>query len=139
MLTQNVPRVLRFGAHAGRGVRRLALDATLGERRDIPRTVADLTPQRLSAITGLKVRGIAVLDGAAGRDDLGQMFGGDLSEREVRYLIAEEWAETADDVIWRRTKRGLRMNCDETVTLDLFMAGVTAAAELAEERAYSGA
>jgi len=44
----------------------LALDATLGERRDFPRTVADLTPQRLSAITGLKVRGIAVLDGAAG-------------------------------------------------------------------------
>jgi glycerol-3-phosphate dehydrogenase len=92
---------------------------------------------RFAALYG--TRAFQMLDGAAGRDDLGQMFGGDLSEREVRYLIAEEWAETADDVIWRRTKRGLRMNCDETVTLDLFMAGVTAAAELAEERAYSGA
>jgi len=66
MPTGNVPRVLRFGSHAGRGVRRLAVDAALRGRRDFPRTVGDLTPARLSAITGLDVTGVSVLDGAAG-------------------------------------------------------------------------
>ena len=59
-------RALRFGAHAGRGVRRLAVDAALGGRCDFPRTVGDLTPELLSAITRLQISGIAVLDGAAG-------------------------------------------------------------------------
>ena len=36
--------------------------------------------------------------------DLGRLFGADLTEAEVRYLMAEEWAETADDILWRRTQ-----------------------------------
>ena len=40
---------------------------------------------------------------------LGRHFGGYLYEREVRYLVAEEWAMSADDVLWRRTKEGLHM------------------------------
>jgi glycerol-3-phosphate dehydrogenase len=40
---------------------------------------------------------------------LGQMFGEILSEAEVNYLIHKEWAVTADDILWRRTKIGLRL------------------------------
>ena len=41
--------------------------------------------------------------------DLGAMLGPALTEREVRFLAAEEWAETADDILWRRTKAGLHV------------------------------
>jgi glycerol-3-phosphate dehydrogenase len=41
--------------------------------------------------------------------DLGQDFGAGLTAREVDYLMAEEWARSADDVLWRRTKCGLPM------------------------------
>ncbi len=43
-------------------------------------------------------------------DDLGQHFGAGLSEAEVRYLMETEWAETAEDVLWRRSKLGLHMS-----------------------------
>ena len=38
--------------------------------------------------------------------DLGECFGADLTAAEVRYLMRAEWAETADDVLWRRSKLG---------------------------------
>jgi D-erythritol 1-phosphate dehydrogenase len=40
---------------------------------------------------------------------LGEYYGAGLSERELAYLMEREWARTADDVLWRRTKCGLRM------------------------------
>ncbi len=49
----------------------------------------------------------ALLQGAAGIADLGRHFGAGLYEREVLYLIDNEWAVTADDILWRRTKLGL--------------------------------
>ncbi|WP_116134458.1 glycerol-3-phosphate dehydrogenase [Tropicimonas sp. IMCC34043] len=45
--------------------------------------------------------------------DLGRHFGGDLYEAEARYLVAEEWALTAEDVLWRRTKHRLQLSTDE--------------------------
>jgi glycerol-3-phosphate dehydrogenase len=50
------------------------------------------------------------LGGAATREALGQQFGAGLSEAELRYLVEEEWARTAEDVLWRRTKTGLRID-----------------------------
>ncbi|MFM6854814.1 MAG: glycerol-3-phosphate dehydrogenase C-terminal domain-containing protein, partial [Sphingopyxis sp.] len=41
---------------------------------------------------------------------LGQDFGGGLTGAEVDYLVAQEWACTVDDIIWRRTKTGLMMD-----------------------------
>jgi glycerol-3-phosphate dehydrogenase len=41
---------------------------------------------------------------------LGQDHGGGLYDRELEYLIAHEWARTADDVLWRRSHLGLRMD-----------------------------
>jgi glycerol-3-phosphate dehydrogenase len=40
---------------------------------------------------------------------LGVHFGGDLYEAEVRYLIDQEWARSADDILWRRSKLGLHL------------------------------
>ncbi len=50
-----------------------------------------------------------VLGDACSTDDLGRDFGAGLSEREVLFLIAIEWARTAEDVLWRRSKLGLRL------------------------------
>ncbi len=51
-----------------------------------------------------------VLGDAAGEGDLGLDFGGGLRQREVDYLVACEWARTAEDILWRRTKCGLHMD-----------------------------
>jgi D-erythritol 1-phosphate dehydrogenase len=45
-------------------------------------------------------------------DDLGRNFGADLHEREVEYLQDQEWARTAEDVLWRRSKLGLHAGAD---------------------------
>ena len=58
--------VMRFGAHVGRGVRRLTADAVLGDRRRFPRRVTDLTPESLSEIIGGGVCAITPLDATAG-------------------------------------------------------------------------
>jgi glycerol-3-phosphate dehydrogenase len=50
-----------------------------------------------------------VLGDARSTADLGRDFGAGLTEREVDYLVREEWARSADDVLWRRTKCGLPM------------------------------
>ncbi len=52
----------------------------------------------------------AILGSAKSYDDLGRCFGHDLHEAEVRHLVEREWATTADDVLWRRTKLGLRLD-----------------------------
>ncbi|WP_298913249.1 glycerol-3-phosphate dehydrogenase [uncultured Algimonas sp.] len=41
---------------------------------------------------------------------LGRRFGAQLSEAEARYLLRHEWARTADDILFRRTKQGLHMD-----------------------------
>jgi glycerol-3-phosphate dehydrogenase len=51
-----------------------------------------------------------ILGSAKTIDDLGARFGVDLTAAEVRYLVQHEWAETADDVLWRRTKLGLSVS-----------------------------
>ena len=50
-----------------------------------------------------------VLGDARETSDLGEDFGGSLTERELAYLVEQEWASTAQDVLWRRTKAGLQM------------------------------
>ncbi|GGB62182.1 glycerol-3-phosphate dehydrogenase [Blastomonas aquatica] len=51
-----------------------------------------------------------ILGDATSLADCGAHFGEGLTEREVRYLIANEWACEADDVLWRRSKLGLRLS-----------------------------
>lgn len=87
--------------------------------------------RRLVRLYGTRAQDLLGL--ARSVSDLGRHFGADLYEAEVRYLIASEWAVTADDILWRRTKRGLRLSPAEVAGLDEFMKGLgrrhTAAAE----------
>jgi glycerol-3-phosphate dehydrogenase len=75
--------------------------------------------RRLTRLYGTRAR--ALLGLARSRADLGQHFGDDLFEAEVRYLISHEWAMMADDVLWRRTKRGLRLGKEQAAALQQFM------------------
>jgi glycerol-3-phosphate dehydrogenase len=63
-------------------------------------------------------RATKLLGNAKSSADLGQVFGATLTESEVRYLMSNEWACTADDVVWRRSKLGLRLSPDEIAALD---------------------
>jgi glycerol-3-phosphate dehydrogenase len=65
-----------------------------------------------------------ILGKAQHPDDLGRDFGGGLREAEVRHLMDNEWAQTAADVVWRRSKCGLHMNAEQIARLDDWMAGV---------------
>jgi glycerol-3-phosphate dehydrogenase len=51
-----------------------------------------------------------VLGRAQTERDLGAHFGADLYAAEVDHLVAHEWAREADDILWRRTKCGLRLD-----------------------------
>lgn len=62
-----------------------------------------------------------VLGDAKNRDDLGMMFGNHLTEREVRYLMQHEWAQDADDILWRRSKMALHLNEAEKQKLAAYM------------------
>lgn len=57
--------------------------------------------------------------------DLGRDFGGTLTEAEVAWLMTREWARTAEDILWRRTKLGLRVTSAQTADLEAFMATQT--------------
>lgn len=62
-----------------------------------------------------------LLQGCHGMDDLGRHFGADLYAQEVRYLIQQEWALDAEDVLWRRTKLGLHIKGNAVAALQDFM------------------
>jgi len=62
-----------------------------------------------------------VLGSSKAASDLGQAFGATLTEREVIWLMTREFARTAEDVVWRRNKLGLRLTKTEIATLDNWM------------------
>src|SRR5262249_46306870 len=68
-----------------------------------------------------------ILGAAQSMKELGQQFGADLTEVEVRYLMKEEWAQTAEDILWRRTKLGLQLSKAEIDPLQAWMAAASAA------------
>ncbi|WP_237216797.1 glycerol-3-phosphate dehydrogenase [Falsiroseomonas oryziterrae] len=51
----------------------------------------------------------ALLGGASGPNAMGEAYGAGFTERELDWLVAKEWARTADDVLWRRSRLGLHM------------------------------
>ncbi|AWN40055.1 glycerol-3-phosphate dehydrogenase [Methylobacterium durans] len=69
-----------------------------------------------------------VLSGAHGLDDLGETFEAGLTAAEIAYLKREEWARTADDILWRRTKLGLRTSAEGVARLERHLARAEAAA-----------
>jgi glycerol-3-phosphate dehydrogenase len=53
--------------------------------------------------------------------DKGTDFGHGLTSAEVDYLIAQEWAQTTEDILWRRTKLGLRFDAAQVAALDTYV------------------
>ena len=81
--------------------------------------LSDAWARRLVRSYGTEAR--EVLGEAGEEGDLGHCFGADLTEREVLWLMNREFARTADDVLWRRTKLGLRFSAGEAEELEIFM------------------
>lgn len=75
--------------------------------------------RRLTRLYGTRARRLLGL--AKSTADLGRHFGADLYEAEIRYLVQQEWAHTADDILWRRTKRGLKLTREEAASLQAYL------------------
>jgi glycerol-3-phosphate dehydrogenase len=89
--------------------------AILHERPWLERGLA----ARLVRAYGTRTR--TLLGDARSMSDLGRDFGAGLTEREVSFLMREEWAVSAEDVLWRRSKLGLRFSEDAKRALAAFM------------------
>jgi glycerol-3-phosphate dehydrogenase len=89
-----------------------------GLRADFP-FLTESWAKRLVRGYGTEARDI--LKGASSAADLGRDFGATLTGAEVNWLIEHEWARCAADVLWRRTKLGLRIDADGAAALDAFM------------------
>lgn len=87
-------------------------------RREWPFLSADHAA-RLARSYGTRAR--AMLGKAASFDDLGRHFGATLTEAEIRFAMASEWARTAEDMLWRRSKLGLRLTKPEAEAVDTWM------------------
>ena len=89
------------------------LAALVGELgRDFPAFDSELV-ERLARSYGSDARAILAAAAAAGER------GGGLLAAEVDWQIREEWARTADDILWRRTKLGLRAGAAAAVAARL--------------------
>ncbi len=94
-------------------------DVVGGISRDYP--FLDLRhAQRLVRLYGTLAR--TILGESRSYTELGRHFGADLYAAEITYLMQREWALTSDDVLWRRTKRGLHSTEIDVAALDAFMA-----------------
>lgn len=81
--------------------REQARDAFFDHYRNLPQTVLRGLFRRHGMLA------YTLLDGASSISDLGEDFGAGLYAREVEYFIKDEWAQSMEDVLWRRTKCGL--------------------------------
>ena len=76
-------------------------------------------------------RATKVLGDAKSASDLGKSFGAGLTAAEVRYLISSEWARTAEDIVWRRSKLGLRLSAAKIAAIDDWISAHHSAASTA--------
>ncbi|MEP1793089.1 glycerol-3-phosphate dehydrogenase [Parasphingorhabdus sp.] len=63
-----------------------------------------------------------VLGDAKSPEDLGRNFGASLTAQEVSWLVQNEYARCAEDIVWRRSKLGLRLTKEEINAIDVWMA-----------------
>ena len=78
-----------------------------------------LHARRLFRLYGTRTH--MLLGQASALTDLGRHFGADLYEAEVRYLVDNEWAKDAEDILWRRTKLGLRLDAADVTMLEEYL------------------
>jgi glycerol-3-phosphate dehydrogenase len=67
-------------------------------------------------------RAAELIAGAKRIEDLGRYFGANLYEREIDFLVRTEWARSAEDIVWRRTKLGLRLSAAEIHNIEQYLA-----------------
>ena len=79
----------------------------------------DFWARRLVRAYGTDAR--LILGDAKSAQDMGKRFGATLTEREIDWLMDKEYAHTAEDVVWRRSRLGLRMSKAEIAELDACM------------------
>src|SRR6201991_286093 len=97
-----------------------AVDALAAElQRNYPFLTAEHAG-RLAHAYGTRAE--KILGPAKSLADLGQSFGATLTAAEVNYLMSSEWAVSAEDIVWRRSKLGLRLSPDEIAALDGWIA-----------------
>ncbi len=76
--------------------------------------------RRLARAYGTRIE--RIIGEAKSLHELGENFGADLTAAEVRYLMEREWALGTDDILWRRSKLGLKLSAAERANLDRFVA-----------------
>jgi glycerol-3-phosphate dehydrogenase len=92
-------------------------------RDDLLRRYPFLPPPTATRLTrAYGTRAQTLLGGARSPADLGATFGADLTALEVDWLVRTEWARTAQDVLWRRSKLGLRFTPEEVTALERYLA-----------------
>jgi glycerol-3-phosphate dehydrogenase len=96
------------------------VDAFIAKTREQWPFLSAAHARRLAHAYGTRLDDI--LGNAKSFEDLGECFGADLTGREVRYLMEREWAGDVDDILWRRSKLGLKLSADERASLVRFMA-----------------
>jgi glycerol-3-phosphate dehydrogenase len=90
--------------------------------QELGRRYPGLAPPLVQALAHRHgTRAVTVLGDARTSADLGEDFGAELTEREIDYLRKEEWASTAEDVLWRRTKCGLPMTLAQRERVAVFI------------------
>jgi glycerol-3-phosphate dehydrogenase len=94
-------------------------DVQVEKLNELYPNLADKFLRRLARQYG--TRAVTLLGGARRMQDLGEVYGADLTQREVDYLFDNEWARTAEDVLWRRTKLGLRIGTGDAGRLDAYL------------------
>jgi glycerol-3-phosphate dehydrogenase len=85
-------------------------------------------PHARRLVRAYGTRAERILGNAQSMDDLGPRFTGDLTGAELRYLVEHEWAETAEDVLYRRGKFGLKTTPDERIAINQFIVSLGAPA-----------
>lgn len=95
-------------------------DDRVDDARQRWRFLGERHARRLVAAYGTRIE--LILGAAKSMDDLGPRFGDDLTGAEVRYLMKEEFARFADDILWRRSKLGLTMPRQDREALAAYMA-----------------
>ena len=106
------------------------VDALIGRARGLWPFLTEPHARRLVRAYGTRLD--HVIGEARSLDDLGPRFGAELSAAEVRYLMRQEWAESAEDILWRRSKLGLHLTRDQQAALASFMASEPARSAAAE-------
>lgn len=96
------------------------VDALVSRARGLWPFLTEAHAKRLIGAYGTRLD--RILGQARRPEEVGPWFGSELTGAEVRYAMRCEWAEQAEDLLWRRSKLGLRLAAEQRSALERFMA-----------------